>query len=225
MPVITLPRPVKAVIFDMDGLLVDSERIYRDSMMHVTERFGRVLPLPVFQSMVGTPHAHSRDLAMAHFGADFDYEAWHEAVSEHAHAQIVVDLSLKAGVLELMHDLEAAGLPRAVATSSSHRTVALQLGPSGLLTRFQTIVANGDYAHGKPSPDPFLVAAERLGVVPEACLALEDSHNGVRAAHAAGMMTVMVPDLLDATDEMRALCVAIAMTLHDVRDCLAINGY
>jgi beta-phosphoglucomutase-like phosphatase (HAD superfamily) len=91
------------------------------------------------------------------------------------------------------------------------------LAAHGLLDRFQAIVARGDYARGKPNPEPFLKAAERLGVEPALCLALEDSHNGVRAAANAGMMTIMVPDLLAATAEMERLCVCIARDLHDVR--------
>jgi HAD superfamily hydrolase (TIGR01509 family) len=205
------------VVFDMDGLLVDTETVYRDAMMAVSKRRGQELPLNVFLTMVGAPKEQNRVVAMAHFGADFAFDAWFDEVSDLAHAQIAVDVALKAGVVELIDHLEAVGLPRAVATSSSHRAVQLQLGPSGLVDRFQTIVAAGDYARGKPSPDPYLVAAGRLGVDPADCLALEDSHNGVRAAHAAGMMTVMVPDLLEATDEMRALTVAIAGTLHEVR--------
>jgi beta-phosphoglucomutase-like phosphatase (HAD superfamily) len=94
------------------------------------------------------------------------------------------------------------------------------LGPSGILPRFDAVVAAGDYPRGKPNPDPFLTAAGRLGAAPEDCLALEDSHNGVRAAHAAGMMTVMVPDLLAPTDEMHAKCLAIAESLHHVRALL-----
>jgi HAD superfamily hydrolase (TIGR01509 family) len=168
--------------------------------------------------MVGTPREHSLRLARDHFGPDFDVEAWIAAVSAHAHAQMGLDLALKAGVIELLDELDRLGLPRAVATSSSHGSVARQLGT--LRERFDTVVAHGDYARGKPDPDPFLTAARRLGIVPMACLALEDSHNGVRAAHAAGLMTIMVPDLLDPTEEMRGLCVAIAETLHDVRGLL-----
>jgi HAD superfamily hydrolase (TIGR01509 family) len=131
-------------------------------------------------------------------------------------------VALKAGVVELLDHLDAAMIPRAVCTSSSHAAVQRTLGPSGILPRFQTVVAAGDYAHGKPSPDPFLTAADRLDIPPEHCLALEDSHNGVRAAHAAGMMTVMVPDLLSPTDEMHAKCLAIAQSLHHVREMLAL---
>jgi len=215
-----LPRAVHGVVFDMDGLLVDTESMFRDAMMEVTVRHGRDLPLSVFLRMVGLPREGSRAVAMAHFGEDFDYEPWIAEVSEAAHARIEVGVAIKTGVTELLDDLDAAGVPCAVATSSGHATVALQLGPNGLLRRFQAIVAAGDYARGKPAPDPFLEAARRLAVDPTDCLALEDSHNGVRAAHAAGMMTVMVPDLLEATEEMHELCVTIATTLHDVRDLI-----
>jgi beta-phosphoglucomutase-like phosphatase (HAD superfamily) len=78
------------------------------------------------------------------------------------------------------------------------------------------VVAHGDYANGKPAPDPFLKAADRLGVAPALCLALEDSHNGVRSASAAGMMTIMVPDLIPPTDEIRDLCTHVATDLHAV---------
>jgi HAD superfamily hydrolase (TIGR01509 family) len=213
-----LPRAVHGVVFDMDGLLVDTESVFRDAMIEVTARHGRDLPLSVFLRMVGLPREGSRAVAMAHFGEDFDYEPWIAEVGEAAHARLEVGVAIKTGVIELLDDLDAAKVPCAVATSSGHASVELQLGPNGLLRRFQAIVAAGDYVRGKPAPDPFLEAARRLGVDPLDCLALEDSHNGVRAAHAAGMMTVMVPDLLDATDEMRELCITIARTLHDVRD-------
>jgi beta-phosphoglucomutase-like phosphatase (HAD superfamily) len=88
------------------------------------------------------------------------------------------------------------------------------------MDRFDQIICRGDYENGKPAPDPFLKAAERLGVEPRSCLALEDSHVGVRSAAAAGMMTVMVPDLLEPTEELRALCVLVARDLHQVRDLI-----
>lgn len=216
----TLPRQAKAVIFDMDGLLVDSEIMVREVMYEVTRRRGLTLPEDVFLRMVGLPGAASRMVAVAHFGDAFDYEGWNAEVWATAHGRIDAGVPIKTGAAELLDLLDQLGLPRAVATSSGHPTVARQLGPIGLLARFDAVVAHGDYARGKPDPDPFLVAAARLGIEPIDCLALEDSHNGVRAAHAAGMMTVMVPDLLGATDEMHGLCVAIASTLHDVRQLL-----
>ena len=213
----TLPRAVQAVVFDMDGLLVDTESMFRDVMMEVSRRRGVHLPMEVFLRMVGLQSDASRVIAVEHFGPDFDYDDWIAEAWSLAHARTEVGVAVKAGVAELLDYLDEAGIPRAVATSSGHPTVKRTLGPVGLLDRFQTIVAAGDYARGKPNPDPFLTAAARLGADPTGCMALEDSHNGVRAGHAAGMMTVMVPDLLEATAEMRSLCVAIGETLHDVR--------
>jgi beta-phosphoglucomutase-like phosphatase (HAD superfamily) len=109
------------------------------------------------------------------------------------------------------------GAGRPTATSSSRRTVERHLTAHDLTERFHVIVGHGDYEAGKPAPDPFLKAAERLGVEPRLCLALEDSHNGIRSASSAGMMTIMIPDLLEPTDEIRGLCALIAADLHEVR--------
>jgi HAD superfamily hydrolase (TIGR01509 family) len=126
-------------------------------------------------------------------------------------------LALKPGVVELLDALDDLRLPRAIATSSAYHTVEHHLTAHNLVGRFQEIVGHGDYASGKPAPDPFVNAAERLGVEPRLCLALEDSYNGVRSASSAGMMTVMVPDLLEPTDEIRGLCTFVARDLHEVR--------
>jgi HAD superfamily hydrolase (TIGR01509 family) len=127
------------------------------------------------------------------------------------------NLALKVGVRELLSRLDELKLPRAICTSSSHADVDHNLQLHGLIGRFDAIVASGDYMRGKPAPDPFIRAAEMLGVTPGACLALEDSFNGIRAAAAAGMVTVMVPDLLPPTDEIRQLCHFVASDLHVVR--------
>ncbi|MGA2951622.1 MAG: HAD family phosphatase [Caulobacteraceae bacterium] len=211
-----IPRPVKAVVFDMDGLLLDTEVVYREVMAEAAAVMGEELPEAVFLKMVGLPGAASREVALDHFGPEFSFDGWMAHVSTLAHERLSAGAPLKAGVAELLDRLDEAGLPRAIATSSSHDGVERHLGPSGLVPRFHAVIAAGDYAHGKPHPDPFLTAARRLGVAPADCLALEDSHNGVRAAAAAGMMTVMVPDLLPATPEMRALTVAVVDSLHDV---------
>jgi HAD superfamily hydrolase (TIGR01509 family) len=207
-------------VFDMDGLLVETEALIRDVMMQAAPRFGAELPEDVFQRMVGLPNEASDAVARAHFGAAFPFDAWLAEVWRETHVGIDAGVALKAGVVELLDHLDAAEIPRAIATSSSHRAVERTLAASGVLPRFNAVVAAGDYTRGKPDPDPFLTAAARLAVAPEHCLALEDSHNGVRAAHAAGMMTVMVPDLLSPTDEMREKCLAIAESLHHVRDLI-----
>jgi HAD superfamily hydrolase (TIGR01509 family) len=218
------PHPIRAVVFDMDGLLVDTEVMIRDLMVKAALARGAHLPFEVFQQMVGLPDHASNAVARAHFGDDFPLEELEAEVGAGARAACEVGVALKAGVVELLDHLDAAKIPRAICTSSSHAAVQRTLGPSGIIPRFDAIVAAGDYPRGKPNPDPFLTAAARLGVAPRDCLALEDSHNGVRAAHAAGMMTVMVPDLLEPTDEMREKCHAIADSLHHVREMIEVAG-
>ena len=122
----------------------------------------------------------------------------------------------KGGVVELPRHSGRGPIAPGYRNFASHEDVQHHLAAHGLLDRFDAIVAQGDYARGKPNPDPFFKAAERLGVEPTRCLALEDSYNGVRAANNAGMMTIMVPDLLPATAEMEMLCVCIAKDLHEV---------
>ncbi len=215
-----LPRPVKAVVFDMDGLLVDSEVVYCEALTAQAAEMGYELTLPVLKTMIGTTWAGSSEILRAHFGPAFDTVMLRDRSVERFYELAKAKIALKSGVLELLEHLEAAAIPRAIATSSQRRDVEHHLHGHGLWERFQAIVAHGDYARGKPHPDPYLTAAERLGMDPAECLALEDSHNGVRAAAAAGMMTIMVPDMLDPTEEMHSLCVRIAADLHEVRALL-----
>ncbi len=216
----TLPRTPLAVVFDMDGLLCDTEVVYRDAMIAVAAEDGYEMPLSLFQSMIGLAGPASDQKVLDHYGADFAVEDFKARIRDHVDAACAAGVALKAGVVELLDHLDELGLPRAIATSSSHRSVQTHLGHSGIIPRFNTVVARGDYVLGKPNPEPFLTAAARLGIAPEFCLALEDSHNGVRAGSSAGMMTIMVPDLLDPTDEMHALCVRIARDLHEVEALL-----
>lgn len=216
----SLPRIVRAVVFDMDGLLVDTEVIFREAIMSSSADAGHDMPLSVFLSMIGTNDEGSRRILRDHFGESFEVEPFWAATLKRFYALAEGGIALKTGVVEILDAVDRLGIARAVATSSAHKNVVHSLGPHGIIDRFDTIVAKGDYARGKPAPDPFLKAAKRLGVAPEDCLALEDSHNGVRAAAAAGMMTIMVPDMLDPTEEMRTLCIRIAHDLHEVRELL-----
>jgi HAD superfamily hydrolase (TIGR01509 family) len=216
----SLPREVKAVIFDMDGLLVDTETVIVRAMQHAAGGIGGELPFTTFQQMVGLQDAASDQIVVDHFGAGFDLEAWSKAVRAHANEAQAAGVAMKAGVVEILDFLKAAGLPCAVATSSSLAAVQRHLGHHCLLDRFDALITRDVKTRGKPHPDPYMKAAEALGVAPADCLALEDSHNGVRSASSAGMMTIMVPDMLDPTEEMESLCVRIAHDLHEVRELL-----
>jgi HAD superfamily hydrolase (TIGR01509 family) len=214
------PRPVEAVLFDMDGLLVDTESLYRDAILAEAEARGRPMPLALFLQMVGLPAHASDEIARGHFGADVDIGAYNSEVDRRVSERLDAGVALKDGVIELIDLLDELNLPRAIVTSSSHQTVEAHLGRSAIVPRFNAVIARGDYVRGKPHPDPFLRAAEVLGRRPAHCLVLEDSHNGIRAAHAAGMTAIMVPDLLQPTDEIHGLCFAVVETLHEVREGL-----
>jgi HAD superfamily hydrolase (TIGR01509 family) len=215
-PKIKLPRKARAVVFDMDGLIFDTEALYRDAVMEAAAGGGHDIPLPFYLSTIGTPIEATRMAFIERYGKQFDFDVFWTTARKRFYEMTDLQLRLKAGVVELLDLLDDARLPRAIATSSHPEDAQHHLGAHGLLDRFQTIVARGDYPRGKPNPDPFLKAAERLGVAPELCVALEDSHNGVRSASGAGMMTIMVPDLLPPTAEMEELCVGIAQDLHEV---------
>ncbi len=212
-----LPRRPEAVIFDLDGLLFDTESLYQEAIMAAADDVGQEMTPAVFHSMIGRPWLQTRAFLVSHYGSSFPVDEFRAAWNRHFDVIVETRLTVKPGVLELLDALDTLGLPRGIATSSSHKTVQHHLGAHTLRDRFHHIVAHGDYAAGKPAPDPYLLAAKRLGVDPHLCIALEDSHNGVRSAAAAGMMTIMVPDLLEATDEIRSLCTFVVRDLHVVR--------
>ena len=215
-----LPRPVAAVVFDMDGVLFDTETLYEKAALAAAREVGIPMTSEFFRGTVGSPWPVVRQQMLDHYGPDLAVDELSE-ISRRLFRELsdTQDI-LKPGVLELLDLLDELRLPRAVATSSSRATVERHLQRHALAERFHGIAAHGDYVRHKPHPDPFLKAAEILGVDPRACLAIEDSHHGVRSASSAGMMTVMVPDLLPATDEICALCLHVVPDLHEVRRLL-----
>ena len=219
----TLPRPPAAVIFDMDGLLFDSERLYGQAILTAAAEVGCPMSHDIFLQLIGRSREVNHAFLLQHYGPDYPLQALIAAWGWHFRELAAAGLPLKPGAIELLDLLDDLSLPRAIATSSTHATVQANLLVHSLTDRFHGVVAHGEYASGKPAPDPFLKAAERLGVAPALCLALEDSHNGVRSASAAGMMAVMVPDLIPPTDEIQGLCALVVDDLHAVRLLLDVG--
>jgi HAD superfamily hydrolase (TIGR01509 family) len=149
-------------------------------------------------------------------GQQFPIDDYYERMTERFVELSATELRLKPGVLELLDVLDDLELPRCIATSSAHETVQDHLSAHELTHRFRAVIGHGDYENSKPAPDPYLLAARRLGIPAASCLALEDSFSGVRSASAAGAMTIMVPDLVSPTDEIRSLCCFVMQSLHDV---------
>lgn len=216
-----LPRCPQAVAFDMDGLIFDTEALHEEASIMAARDLSHAMTRELFRSLIGLTGPDGRARVRHHFGPDFPLDAFFDGWRTHFHVMADTRLDLKPGVPELLDLLDELGLPRAIATSSSHETVRHHLALHGLGQRFDHVVARGDYEKGKPAPDPYLRAAAMLGIDPMMCLALEDSHNGVRSAAAAGMITVMVPDLLEATDEIANLCALVVPDLHAVRQVVS----
>lgn len=216
-----LPRRVHAVIFDMDGTLHDTETVYDRAQRDAAAALGYSVSDAVWHSLIGIPGLESDAMLRAHLGADFPFDRFDEDYRRRRDALLADGVKWKPGAGEILDDLAARGMPVAVATSASRRTAETHLTRSGLRGRFDIVVTRDDVARGKPHPDPFLLAAASLSIAPEHCLVIEDAFTGIRAAHAAGMMPVLVPDILTPTAEIRALCVAVLPDLHAVRALLA----
>ncbi len=214
--------PFDAVIFDMDGLLLDSERMFRTVWQLAAADLGVEMNDAVFLSLIGLNRRSAEARLKDHYGPDWDHEALNVRIDYHWQAIGGHDaIPLKPGVGELLDHLEAHAFPRAVATSTARQNAIYKLTKVGLLDRFHGLVGGDEVAAGKPAPDPYLKAAKLLDVDPARCLALEDSPNGLRAARAAGMTVIMVPDLIAPTDSLRDVAHHVMDDLHIVRDWIA----
>jgi HAD superfamily hydrolase (TIGR01509 family) len=209
-------EPVEAVIFDMDGTLIDSESVYLAAMRHAADTLGLALPLDLCHAMVGVPSHECNLMLEQHYGPGFDLAVFRGHFSGSVQRQMSERIPMKPGVVELLDHLRDRGLPLAIATSAARATAERNLGRAGLLDRFDAVDTRDDVERAKPAPDLYLEAAKRLGVAAERCVAFEDSSIGIIAAHAAGMRAVMVLDILPPTDEARAKCFHIAEDLHEV---------
>ncbi|HNA68802.1 MAG TPA: HAD family phosphatase [Rhodocyclaceae bacterium] len=214
-----LPGDIDGVIFDMDGLLLDSERV----ALTIIEATAAELGLPwrheVGLAMVGLNSRDSPAVVRSHLGADFPVEALMDACGVHYERAIAAGrIPLKPGVEALFDVLDTLGLGRVVATSTRRVRAEPKLAAVGLLPRLHGMVCGDEVSRGKPAPDIFLAAAARLRLPPARCLVLEDSNAGVRGALAAGARVVMVPDLLQPADDVRAAAVPVAASLADLAD-------
>jgi HAD superfamily hydrolase (TIGR01509 family) len=193
-----------AVLFDMDGLMIDSERAGLDCWRQASAEFDMDFDETFLHRMVGLHERLCRELVEQTY-PDRDLTAMFHRTNELYVASIDAGLPLKPGILPLLQWLEEIGLPKAVATSTRRQTAELNLERTGLRRFFDVIVTGSDVEHPKPAPDIYLKAAAHLGVQPGQCLVLEDSEPGVRAALAAGMTPVQIPDMKQPSAEFLAL--------------------
>ena len=216
---------IRAVIFDMDGLLLDSERIALSIIADAALELGLPWRAEVGLAMVGLNSRDSDAIVRQHLGQDYPVDALRDAFGRRY--EIAIDAGLipaKDGAAELLDLLDALGLPRMVATSTRRSRAEPKLAAVGLLSRFHGMVCGDEVSRGKPDPEIFLAAAGRMGVAPQHCLVLEDSNAGIRGALAAGMRPVMVPDMLQPADDVLAAGVRLAASLLEVRDAFLADA-
>jgi len=211
----------RAVVFDMDGLLLDTERMYGKAAFAACEALGYAMTDVLHRALIGATWAVNRLELERAFGADFPFDVYHLDVRARYIASCADGIALRPGVLELLGLLRERRIPIGVATSEVGEVATRNLSQTGLLDHVQVLVTRDLVRQGKPHPESYLTAAAGLGTDPADCLALEDSHHGARAAIAAGMATILVPDLVPATSEIAAQCLHVARDLHEVYEMLA----
>ncbi len=211
---------IQAVLFDMDGVIFDSEIKVIECWKDIAEKYGfGDIETPCYEAL-GTTREIAREIMLAHYGADFPYDAYKDEMAALFHARYGEGrLPKKKGVEELLQFLHMHNLKVALASSTRREVVTQELRDGGLLDYFDAVICGDMVARSKPEPDIFLKACEVLGVAPEHAVGIEDSYNGMRALAAAGIMAIMVPDLKQPTDEIRALAVEV------LPDLLAVKAY
>ncbi len=208
------------VIFDMDGVIFDSERAYIAAYKKLAPKYGlddvEVIHKACMDS-IGANRQKTKEIFFAYVGHEFDYLAYREDVQVELNKH---DYVIKPGVYEIFDWLRETGAKIALASSTREVSVRKSLGKADLVKYFDQIVCGDMVSHSKPHPEIFLKAAEELGVKPETCYVIEDSFNGIRAAHAAGMHPIMVPDILQPDEEIRGLAEVVLPSLFEVKEYL-----
>ena len=210
-------RPVRGVLFDMDGVVLDSEILYTRFWREATEELGYPMTHEQALGMRSLNHQRGQAYLTECFGPGIDYAAAREIRIRRMDAWVAEHgVDPKPGIRELLAYLHDRGIPCAITTSSPPERVRDHLTPLGLYDQFDAICSGYEVAHGKPAPDIYLYGAKTLGVPPEECLALEDSAAGIESAFRAGCLPVVIPDQDQPAEETLARSFALAEQLGDI---------
>ena len=192
---INMNSPFLAIVFDMDGVLIDSEPIVKQCGQTAARGLGAELSDELYNGLIGLPSRQVEQGLLTAFGADFPMHEFRQELErlwhEHVHTN---GMPVKPGVEDVLINLQQHTIPYAIATSTPHERAQLSLHKAGILEHFDVIVGGDQVTNGKPAPDIFLSAAEKIATQAQACIAIEDSAVGVNAAFNAGMHTIMIPD-------------------------------
>ena len=211
----------EAVIFDMDGVIFDSERCVIECWKEIAEKYDIPDIEEACIECTGINTKLTTEKMRNRYGKEFPYETYRAEMralfqSRYSDGRLPV----KEGAVELLEALQKEGKKIALASSTREEMVRKELTEAGLIDYFNVLVCGDQVEKSKPAPDIFLKACECLGLAPQVCYGIEDSHNGIRACAAAGLHTIMVPDVLEATEEMRELSETVLASLIEVKGYL-----
>lgn len=212
---------IKNIVFDMDGVLIDSEALILKIWKEIALQEGIQNIESTLLQCIGITAPETKALFLKVYGEDFPYEPLRSRASEIFHAQVEAGLlPVKPGVYELFDFLKKNDFRIGLASSTREAVVRSEMKKIGLLKYFDILVCGDMVSHSKPHPEIYLKACELLGAAPADCFAVEDSPNGIRSAHAAGMKPLMVPDLIAPDEEIRQLYYQKFDSLLEVKDFL-----
>lgn len=215
---------IKAVVFDMDGVLYDTEAISLRNWKYYAEDFKIDDIEKAHVGCIGLNHNDGITWLKKCYGEDFDGEGFLSTCAARMQKIIKEEgLPLKKGVREILRYLKDRNIPVAICSSTDVAIIHDHLVQTDLEEYFEKIVGGNMVTHSKPLPDIYLKACETLGIEPEYCIGVEDSPNGLRSCNAAGLQTVMVPDLVPVNDELAKLCVTVQPSLIDLIDYIDKN--
>ena len=207
-----------AVVFDMDGVIFDSERLALECWEKIGAEYHLEGMREAFLPCIGTNNVKTKEIVLERYGRDFPYDDFSTKASKLFHE--ITDqggLPVKTGVRELLTYLEENKIQMALASSTRLETVTQELKQAGLYDFFSVVMGGDQLKRSKPEPDIYLMTCEKLGVQPASTYAVEDSYNGIRSAYSAGMKPIMVPDMLPPTDEMREKSIVVLDDLLRVK--------
>lgn len=214
-------RSIRGVLFDMDGLVLDTEKLYARFWMEACRFYGYPMTQEQAMQMRSANHRLGAENLHRFFGADVDYEQCRRKRIELMDAHIAANaVEAKPGIFALLDYLDATGIPAAITSSSPADRIKKHLGSLGLFHRFSKICTAYDVPLGKPAPDIYLYGAASLGLDPKECLALEDAPTGITSAYQAGCLCTVIPDLDQPGSDTLARCYARADSLADIIDLL-----
>ncbi len=213
---------LKGAIFDHDGLMFDTEKVWQANWKLVADEMGITLPEEFKKEICGSSGQHMLDVIQKYYHVE-DGTSIRNRVRQGVFDDEAKHIDMKEGLLDILEMFKKHGVKMAVASSSQKEMIVRNLKNANVEDYFEVVVSGQEVEHGKPSPDIFLLAAERLGLDAKDCFVFEDAYNGVQAGVASSAKTIMIPDLVQPNEEIRSMVADVCTTLKEAADKIESN--